>query len=146
MSRFTWRNTVTSYRTLVKPHKALDATERFTRSCFREKLIWKVSQKTHLKETIWSLSFSFLKTCNFTKKEPHGSYFPVTFEKAFQNTVLCTGKALAKEQKETEVFISDLKSFTKVIREKVWWSLSLVKWQPPATLLKKNSIAVIFLS
>ena len=29
VSKFTWRNTVTSSRTLVKSHKALEGTERF---------------------------------------------------------------------------------------------------------------------
>ena len=54
-------------------------------------------------------------------------------------------RTLVKEQKELEVFAqiwflkkADLKSFTKFIQKKLWWSPSLVKWQV-TTLLKKNS-------
>ena len=47
-------------------------------------------------------SYSYLTTCNFTEKEPHGSYFPITFEKNFQNTVLCQNTGKGTEG--TEVF------------------------------------------
>ena len=43
MSKFTWSNTVTSSRTLVRSYAGLKGTEGFARSCFR---------KIHLIETI----------------------------------------------------------------------------------------------
>ena len=57
-------------------------------------------------------SFIYLKTCNFTKKEPHGSYFPMTFEKIFQNTVLYQNTGKGTER--TEVFDFRSENFRKV--------------------------------
>ena len=102
MSKFTRKNTFISSRKLVKSLKRLRRTERFAWNCFTKKLIWKISQKFTQKKLFWSPVFSYLKTCNSTKKEPHESYFPMTFEKIFQNSVLCQNTG--KETEGTEVF------------------------------------------
>ena len=52
------KNTVTSSRTLVKPRKGLDVTERFARSCF-EKFLKKADLKIS------------------TKNSPKGNYYEV---------------------------------------------------------------------
>ena len=91
-------------------------SEGFARSCFRKKLIWKVFTKNSPKRNYyWNPFFSYLTTCNFTKKEPHHSYFLMTFEKIFQNTVLCQSTGKATEG--TEVFV------LMCFRKKLIWGI-----------------------
>ena len=115
VSKFTCRNNVTSSRTLLKSHKGLEKAERFGRSCFRKQLIWKLSKKFSRQKLFWSPTFSCLKTCNFTKKN-HDSYFPITFEKVFQNTVL--RQSTGKRTERTEAFDFRSENFRKVYPKK----------------------------
>ena len=79
------------------------------------------------KKLLWSPLFSYLTTCNFTEKEPHHSYFPMIFEKIFQNTVLCQNTGKATEGTEVFVRICFSKKLiwrilTKFIQKNLWWS------------------------
>ena len=93
VSKFTCTNTVTSSRALVKSHKVLqkDSSEAVLEKSWSENFYKKWPKRNYY----WSPFFSYLTSCIFTEKEPHHSYFPLTFEKIFQNTVFCqsTGKA-----------------------------------------------------
>ena len=66
----------------------------------------------------------------------------MTFEKIFQNTVLCQNTGKGTER--TEVFDFRSENFHKINPKGTVMKSFLVKWQP-ATSLKKNSTTVIFL-
>ena len=89
-------------RTSVKIylHKYCDFFQNTGKNCFRKKLIWKISQNIHPEETIKK---SFLQLPHNLELHWKRSYFPMLFEKIFQNTVLCqkTGKAT----EGTEAFV-----------------------------------------
>ena len=114
VSKFTCTNTVTSSRTLVKSHKVFqkDSPKAVLEKSWSEKFHKKFTQK----RLLWSPFFSYLTTCNFTEKKPHHSYFPMTFEKIFQNTVLCQNTGKATEG--TEVFVRIC------FRKKLIWRIS----------------------
>ena len=101
VSKSTCTNTPTYSRTPVKSQKVFqkDSPKAVLEKSWSEKFHKKFTQK----RLLWSPFLSYLTTCSFTEKEPHPSYFPMTFEKIFQNTVLCqnTGKAT----QGTEVFV-----------------------------------------
>ena len=89
MSKLIGRNSVTYLRTLVKSHKGLKVTEGFAQICFRKRLMWKISQKIHPKETIMK---SFLKVPHNLQlhwKRTLWQLFSDDFWKKIQNTVLC---------------------------------------------------------
>ena len=137
MSKFTWRNIVSSSGTLVKSHKGLEGTGSFAQSCFRKKLIWKISQKIHAKETIMKAFLELPQNLQLHwKKEPHQSYFPMTFEKIFQNTVLYqdTGKRTEK----TEVFARIC------FRKKPWRNCDEVLFQLSLQLYLKRTPSQLF--
>ena len=94
-------------------HKCCDFFQNTGKNCFRKKLIWKISQNIHPEETIMKFFFQLPHNLELHCKR---SYFPVTFEKNFQNTLLCqkTGKAT----EGTEVFVRIC--FTK----KLIWRIS----------------------
>ena len=148
VSNFTLRNTVPSSRTLVKCHKDLKGTEGFARSCFRKKLIWKVSQKITTKETIMKSFFQLRHNLQRHWKRTQSQLFSDDFWKDFQNTVLYRniGKGTEGTENSPEYILEKRwsESFTKFIRKKLRRSPFLVKWQL-ATLLKNNFVTVIFL-
>ena len=110
VSKFTCTNTVTSSRTLVKSHEVF---QKVRQSYFRKKLIWKISQKIRSKETS-SPFFSYILTC---KKQPHHSYFPMTFEKIFRNTVFCQNTGKATEGFEVFIRICFSKKLISIISQ-----------------------------
>ena len=122
VSKSTCTNTVTSARTLVKSHKVFqkDSPEDLLEKNWSEKFHKKFTQK----RLLWSPFFSYLTTCNFTEREPHHIYFPMTFEKIFQNTVYV--RTLVKKQKELKYLSACFSKkliwkFTKFIQKKLWW-------------------------
>ena len=126
VSKFTCRNNVTSSRTLLKSHKGLEGSERFARSCFRKKLIWKISTKVLPKETVMKFFLQLPQKPVISRKKNQDSYFPITFEKVFQNTVLCQNTGKGTER--TEAFDFRSENFRKSIRKKLY--PFLVTWQP----------------
>ena len=114
-------------RTLVKSHKVFqkDSPKAVLEKSWSEKFHKKFTQK----RLLWSPFFSYLTTCNFTEKEPHHSYFPMTFEKIFQNTVLCQNTGKATEG--TEVF------------DRICFSKKLI-WRISQNSPKRNYDGVIF--
>ena len=66
----------------------------------------------------------------------------MTFEKIFQNTILCQNTGKGTER--TEVFDFRSENFYKIHPKETVMKSFFVKWQP-ATLLKKKSITVVFL-
>ena len=122
VSKSTCKNTVTSARALVKSHKVfqMDSPEDLLEKSWSETLHKKFTQK----RLVWSPFFSYLTTCNFSEREPHHSYFPMTFEKIFQNTVYV--RTLVKKQKELKYLSACFSKkliwkFTKFIQKKLWW-------------------------
>ena len=122
VSKSTCKNTVTSARALVKSHKVfqMDSPEDLLEKSWSETLHKKFTQK----RLLWSPFFSYLTTCNFSEREPHHSYFPMTFEKIFQNTVYV--RTLVKKQKELKYLSACFSKkliwkFTKFIQKKLWW-------------------------
>ena len=102
LSKFTCTNTVTSSRAL---------------SWFRKKLIWKISPKIHLKETIIEVLFSVTsQPATSLKTNPITVFFLMTFEKIFQNIVLCQNTG--KTTQGTEVFVRIC------FRKKLIWRIS----------------------
>ena len=145
-SKSTCTNTVTSSRTLVKSH------EVFQKGSPKAVLEKSWSEKFHIKLTqkrlLWSPFWSYITTCNFIEKEPHHSYFPMTFEKIFQNTVLCQNTGKATEG--SEVFVRMCFSKKLIWRispnssKRNYDGFSLVKKQPE-TLFRKDCITAVFL-
>ena len=119
MSKFTLRNTVTFSRTLVKSHKSLDGTERFTRSCFRKKLIWKISQKSSPKRNYYEVVSSATSQPPISLKKPSDDWW--WLPKRFFRILFPVG-TLVNELKELKYLISDLKTSTKFIQKNLWWS------------------------
>ena len=141
---------MTSFRTLVKYHKGLKGTVVFTRRCFTVKLIWKISQNIHSKETVMkSFFFQLSHNLRFTEKEIHHSYFPMTFPRLF--IILFCLKMLVKSCKG----LKGTEAFAQIWVEKNW-SRKFHKIQPKETVmmpffhisrklqLKWNFITVIF--
>ena len=87
---------LTSSRPLVKSHKGLqrDSPEAVLEKSWSENF----HKKFILKKLLWSPFFSYITSYNFTEKEPHHSYFPMTFEKISQN-IVCV-RTLVKDQKK----------------------------------------------
>ena len=125
VSNFTLRNTVPSSRTLVKCHKDLKGTEGFARSCFRKKLIWKVSQKITTKETIMKSFFQLRHNLQRHWKRTQSQLFSDDFWKDFQNTVLYqnTGKGTEGTEKFARVYF----------RKKVIWKFYKIHPKETAT-------------
>ena len=113
VSKSACANTLTSARTLVKSHKVFqkDSPEDLLEKSWSEKFHKKLTQK----RLLWSRFFSYLTTCNFTEREPHHSYFPITFEKIFQSTVYV--RTLVKKQKK-------LKYLSACFIKKLIWRIS----------------------
>ena len=123
-------NTVTSSRTLLKSHKVFqkDSSEAVLEKSYSEKFHKEFTQK----KLLWSPFFSYLITCNFTENQPHHSYFPMTFEKTFQNTVLCQNTSNATEELKYLSAYVLVKSWSEEfhkIHPKETKSSFLVKWQ-----------------
>ena len=95
VSKFACRNPVTSSRPLVKSHKGL---QRDSREAVLEKSWSENFHKKFIQKKLWSPFFSYITSYNFTEKEPHHSYFPMTFEKISQN-IVCV-RTLVKDQKK----------------------------------------------
>ena len=127
VSKITCTNTVTSSRTLVKSHKVFqkDSPEAVLEKSWSEKFHKKFTQK----KLLWIPFFSYLTTYNYTEKEPHHSYFPMNFEKVFQNTFLCQNIGEATEG--TEVFI------------RICFSKQLI-WRISQNSSKRNYDVVLF--
>ena len=75
-----------------------------------------MSQKFHTKETSMKSFLQLRLTLQLHWKRTHQSYFPVTFKKIFQNTVLC--QKTCKGSEGTEVFARIC------FRKKLVWNIS----------------------
>lgn len=67
LSKFTRKNTVTSFKTLVKSH--------YLHELVLEKGWSEKCHKSHLKESLIKSFFSYAATCNFTEQELYRSIF-----------------------------------------------------------------------
>ena len=104
LSKFTSINTVTSFRALVKSHKGLKGTVGFNRRCFTVKLIWKISQNIHSKETVMK-SFSAKSQPAICLKRTPSKLFSDEFPRLF--IILFCVKTPVKSRKSlkgTETF------------------------------------------
>ena len=70
LSKFTQKNTVTSFKTLVKSH---DLHELVLEKGWSEKF-----HKSHLKESLKKSFFSYAATCNLTEQELYRSIFQIS--------------------------------------------------------------------
>lgn len=76
LSRFTWRNTVTFIRTLVKSHKCLKGTmtymkkQKHSPEDVLEKICPERFHEIHQNETAMKPFFSKITNCSFTEKNP----------------------------------------------------------------------------
>ena len=85
LSKFTHRNTVTTFRALAKSYEGLKRTKIFA---YKQQKSW--SEKFHKiqpKETVMKSFFRYV-TANFSEKELHRSYFHMTFRSFFSIFVL----------------------------------------------------------
>ena len=81
--KFTWINTVTSFRTQVKSHKDLKGAVVFTRRCFTIKLIWKILQNIHSKETVMKSFFQLSHNLQLYWKRTSSQLFSDDFRNTF---------------------------------------------------------------
>ena len=102
LSKFTWINTVTSFRTQIKSHKGLKGTVVFARRCFTIELIWK---NIHLKETVKKSFFQLGHNLQLYWKRIPSQLFSDGFRKTFHNTQLCQNASKSRKGlKGTEAF------------------------------------------
>ena len=85
LSKFTHRNTVTTFRTLVKSYKGLKWTKKF--ACKQQKSWSEKFHKIQPRETVMKSFFRYV-TANFSEKELHHSCFLMTFGSFFSIFVL----------------------------------------------------------
>ena len=85
LSKFTHRNTVTTFRTLVKSYEGLKWTKKF--ACKQQKSWSEKFHKIQLRETVMKSFFRYV-TANFSEKELHHSYFLWPLE-AFSTYLFC---------------------------------------------------------
>ena len=114
VSKFTCSNTVTASRALVKSHKVLqkDSFEAVLEKSWSEKFYKKFIQKKLLLKSFFQLPHNL----QLHWKKTYRSYFLMTFEKIFQNAVLCQSTGKATEG--TEVFVRIY------FRKKLIWIIS----------------------
>ena len=160
MPEFAWRNTVTSSRTLVKPHKGLKWTEGFARSCFRKKQIWKIPQKIHPKETIMKSFLQLPHNLQLHWKRTPWQLFSNDFWKKFLE--YCFVSDTGNGTEETEVFAricfrkkliwkisqnSTKRNCDEVLSYRYWsvyWKSLILSW-PFGNLDKGNSASALAL-
>ena len=121
---------MTSFRTQVKSHKGLKGAVVFTRRCFTIKLIWKILQNIHSKETVMKSFFS-VKSQPATLLKKNHTYFLMKFARLFIilfciKTPVNLLKAL-KEQKYSP----------EGVQEKNW-SKKFHKIQPKQTVMQSS--------
>ena len=121
-----------SFRTQVKSDKGLKGTVVFARRCFTIKLIWKILQNIHSKETLMKSFFQLSHNCNFTEKEPHRSYFLMIFERLF--IILFDVKRL----------VNLVKAWKKQAFAR-WCSTKKLVWKISQNSAKRNCDEVLFL-
>ena len=130
-SKFTWINTMTSFRTQVKSHKGLKGAVVFTRRCFTIKLTWKILQNIHSKESVMKCFFQLSHNLQLYWKRTSSQLFSDEIRKTFHNTVLYqnAGKS-PKGLKGTEAFAQRC--------SKKNWSNKFQKIQPNKTVMKSS--------
>ena len=128
-SKFIWINTVTSFRTQLKSHKDLKGAVVFTRRCFTIKLIWKIPQNIHSKETVMKYFFQLNRNQQLYWKRTPSQLFSDNFRKSFIilfciKTLVNLVKVLNEQEHSPKMLKkkTGLNDFTKFSQKKLWWS------------------------
>ena len=142
-SKFTWINTMTSFRTQVKSHKGLKGAVVFTWRCFTIKLIWKISQNIHSKETVMKSFFQLSHNLQLYWKRTPSQLFSDEICKILFNTAIC--KILFKFA--ILFCIKTLVNLLKALKEQKYlpkdvqeknWSKKFHKIQPKETVMRSS--------